>query len=46
MAQLAGLIVMSAIMLAFDWDVRWLTALGVFAGALTTFLVTLIVQRR
>ena len=45
MAQLAGIAVMTAIILGLDWDVRWLTAIGVFAGAFVTFLVSMIAAR-
>ena len=45
MAQLAGIAVTAAVVLGVDFEVRWATLLGVFCGALTTYLVTTIEMR-
>jgi hypothetical protein len=45
-AQLAGIAVTAIVVLGVDLDVRWATMLGVFCGALTTYLVTTIEMRR
>lgn len=44
-AQLAGIAVTAAVVMETNLAVGWATALGVLAGALTTFLVGVLEMR-
>lgn len=46
LAQLAGIAVTATVVLGVNLEVGWATALGVFAGALTTFVLSLAEARR
>jgi hypothetical protein len=45
LAQLAGIAMTAVVVTGVDLPVGWAMTVGVLAGALTTFLVTLILER-
>ena len=46
LAQMAGIAVTAAVVTGVDLPIGWATTIAVLAGAATTFVVSLILQRR